>query len=199
MVAAQAREVPAVDGAGLAGLERRDSCGAWMRLADERQLPEGLARAEDRQEGGVAQSRSQARGEPAARDEVERVGGIALVEHDLPARKGAPPGDRQHRLHFRFRHVREQVPAHGCEDTPARSAARGGSALQPGVSYARDDAGRSGRLPGAAARLREPVVDAGRRFGAAARRGRDAFRRMAAASSSASSCSTCLTRRGGRT
>ncbi len=96
-----------------------------MLLAHERQFPEGLARADDREECGVAQPRSQARGEPAARDEVERVGGIALVEHDLPARERPPAGDRQHRFELLRRDVREQVPVHGSEDTPARCAGPG--------------------------------------------------------------------------
>src|SRR6266571_4602231 len=82
VVAAELVEFAPVEGVGLGGLERCNG-GRTGCVRHERQLAEGLARPADRQCGRIGEGCRDADCEPTLLDQVERVRGIALVEHDL--------------------------------------------------------------------------------------------------------------------
>ncbi len=95
MLALEHGEVVTEHGTRLAGLERLDRRGASGVGQQERELAEALTRAEDVDEDAVSERREHARAEPAADDEVQRVGRIVAVEHDLAARERTAPRDRE--------------------------------------------------------------------------------------------------------
>ena len=113
VLAAEALEVGAVDGARLARLEGLDGGAAPAVRVEQGQLPERLPRPEHRQHRDVRQSRLHPHGEAPAHDEVQRVRRVAHVEHDLAPPERAPSRDRQHALHVAVGHAVEEGPFHG--------------------------------------------------------------------------------------
>ena len=83
----QAREVQLVHRQRLQRLQRRDRGAAGGVLVQQRQLAEHLPRAQHRRDHRLAPAGVQAHRHTAAADQVQRVGRIALVEHDLARAK----------------------------------------------------------------------------------------------------------------
>jgi len=72
-------------------------------------------RAEHVDEDPVTQGREHPRAEAAANDEVQRVGGILAMEHDLTARERAPAGDGEQPPDVLGRKIGEEGPVHEAE------------------------------------------------------------------------------------
>src|SRR5207245_4222031 len=107
----------------LGGLEGGD--GRRPRgVGDERQLPEGFAEAPDGECGGLPERRRDADREATLGDQVERVRGVAFVEHDLAAAERAATRHREHPTDFLGREITEEFPVHQVERTPLLSRSR---------------------------------------------------------------------------
>ena len=86
----------------------------------ERELAEALPRAEHVDEHAVAERREHARAEPPADDEVQRVGRIVAVEHDLAARERPPSGDREQLLTSSAGRSASKRPFHASQSVSRR-------------------------------------------------------------------------------
>src|SRR6185503_10228248 len=86
----QEREVVAENRSRLSGLERLDRRRATRVGEQERQLAERLSRPEDVDEHAVPEQRHHPSSEATPDDEVERVGEILAMEHDLASRERPP-------------------------------------------------------------------------------------------------------------
>ena len=109
VVAPEPVEVRARDRERLPGLERDDAGRPRGAVLDERQLAERVAWALDGDRDRVAELRRHAAREPAADDEVQRVGGIVPVEHHLVPPEAPPAGDGDEAPQLRFRQLTEQM------------------------------------------------------------------------------------------
>jgi hypothetical protein len=78
--------------------------------ARERHLAEDLARAEQRERHRLAELGRDTHQETPARDEVERVGWIAVVVDDLAAIEAPSPSDAQQEPDIFSRHISQQMP-----------------------------------------------------------------------------------------
>ena len=112
MLTLKAGEVVPVDGPGLTLLERGDRGGAPGVRKEEGELAEGLARPEHVEEHAVAVRSLEPGCKTAARDEVQRVGGIVPVEDHLAPRERPPARDREELAYVLVRKTLEQRPLH---------------------------------------------------------------------------------------
>ena len=108
-------EVVPEDGTCLAVLERRDARRPSRVRKQEGELTERLTRPEHLEQHAVPERRRDARGEAASDDQVQRVGGVVAVKHDLALLERPPAGDREQLTHVLGRQIREQRPLHGSE------------------------------------------------------------------------------------
>ena len=76
------------------------------------ELAEVLPLAEHPEQRRVSQRSRDAHRDMTLRDQVERVTGIALVEHDLAPDETSASGHRQHLAPLRFGQRAQQAPLH---------------------------------------------------------------------------------------
>ena len=79
---------------------------------DQGELAERIARADHGEEDARTRRGLDPDAEPAARDEVERVRLVVVVEHDLASRPALPLRDRDELLDVRLRDAGEDLPFH---------------------------------------------------------------------------------------
>ena len=112
MLALQRREVVPVDRACLSRFERLDRGRAPRVGEEERELAEALSRPEHVHEHAVAERRQHARAEAAAHDQVQRVGRIVAMEHDLALGERAAASNLQQDADIVLGDADEQRPLH---------------------------------------------------------------------------------------
>ena len=95
----------------LAGLERGYRRRPLL-ARQQRELSERVARPADGERDDVPERRADAHVEATLRDQVNGVGRVAAMEHDLAAAKGAATGEREHRTDVRGGDAVEQLPIH---------------------------------------------------------------------------------------
>ncbi len=140
VLALERGEVVAEHRARLAGLERFDGGRAASVREEEGELAEALSRSEDVDEHAVAQRRQHPCAEATAHDEVQGVGGIVAMEHDLTSRERPPTRDREQPTHVFRRQIDEQRPLHDaslCNGGHIRNVA-GANDTARRRSYSRD-------------------------------------------------------------
>ncbi|CAN5295965.1 hypothetical protein BH09ACT13_BH09ACT13_07280 [soil metagenome] len=109
----QTCEVFSEDRMRRAVLGRRDRRGAPRVGEEQCELTERLAGAENLEQHAVPELRRKPSREPAARDQVERLGGVVPVEDDLALLERPAAGDREQLAHVLGRKIGEQRRVHG--------------------------------------------------------------------------------------
>src|SRR6266516_258682 len=112
MLVSEARELLLVHAERLSLLERLDRRRAARLLADESHLAEALSRPAYTDHRLVAERRHHTDRKVALGDEVERVGRVAAVEHDLAPPKAPPAGELDQALHGLVGNALQQLPLH---------------------------------------------------------------------------------------
>lgn len=112
MTGRQPEELVADDAERLRGLERRHRRRASRPWREQRELPERLSRSVDGEHRRLSQRSQDPHGEAALHDQLQRVGGIAVVEDDLLALERPPTRDREELAHVLRRHGFEHAEFH---------------------------------------------------------------------------------------
>ena len=99
------------DGSRLGRLERRDGDKA-LHPAPERELAEGLARTPYCEHRGLPDRRKHAEGESPPRDQMNRVGYVAVMEDHFVALERTPSRQREEPADIRRRHALEDAELH---------------------------------------------------------------------------------------